>query len=127
MTEQLESALADEFPFMQRLPEHGGCWFGIDCGDGWYSLLREMCGEIAAAYRAAGRPVDLTVEQVKEKYGQLQFYYHPWDPMIDDIIGRYEERSAGVCEVCGAPGCLRTDLPWIQTLCEEHYARKKDG
>lgn len=120
MTAQLESALANEFSFIQRD-------LAIECQDGWYTLIREMCGEIAAAYGAADRTVDIVVEQIKEKYGQLRFYYHPWDPLIEDIVERYEDRSAYICESCGAPGCLRTDLFWVQTLCEEHYTRKKDG
>ena len=117
MTERLENALASEFPFMTGI--------GTDCGDGWYPLIREMCEEITAVYEAAGRPVDINVDQVKEKYGALCFYYHPYDPQVTEIADRYEDRSTCVCEICGAPGSLCTDLPWMQTLCREHHEREK--
>lgn len=117
MAEHWEEALAREFPFMTRVE--------IDCGDGWYHLLRELCREIAAVYEAAGSPVDIKVKQVKEKYGMLRFYYCPQIPQIDEIVDRYEEQSSCVCDVCGRPGCLHTDLRWHQTLCEEHYEQKK--
>ena len=127
MTDELENALAEEFPFMRWVPENGGRWIGIscDCEDGWYPLIREMCGEIATVFETADAPADIVVEQVKEKYGQLCVCYRSRNPLVEDIVERYEDRSAQICEVCGAPGCLRPDLFWIQTLCEEHYAQKK--
>ena len=71
------------------------------------------------------RTLAVVVEQVKEKYGQLRFYCRA-SLRIDELIDTCEELSARVCEVCGMAGCLRADLPWIQTLCEEHYEQKKD-
>lgn len=119
MTERLERTLAAEFPFMRDV-EYGG----IDCGDGWYPLIRELCRDITEVYATAGQPVDVVVQQVKEKYGQLRFYCRAslW---IEELIETYEERSAQVCEVCGMAGCLRAELPWIQTLCDEHYEQAK--
>lgn len=162
MTEKLEKALADEFPFMRRglsieeqqekgyIDDLYGA-FGLDCNNGWYQLIRDMCAEITAAYEAVGEPVDIVVDQVKEKYGTLRFYYHPkgqpiaihaFDSLsggpslrvrpgrseiyqkVAEIVDRYEEMSGHVCEICGAPGCLRTDLRWILTLCDEHYQKR---
>lgn len=122
MTDELENALAEEFPFMRWVPENGGRWIGIscDCEDGWYPLIREMCREITTAFETAGASVDLVVEQVKQKYGELRFYFQSNNPMLQTIVDKYEDRSGEVCEVCGRP-----DLFWIQTLCEEHYAQKK--
>lgn len=117
MTNCFEDTLAREFPFMAEV--------GIECGEDWYPLLREMCGEIVAAYEAAGKPVDLEVEQVKQKYGELCFYCCTPNPQVYHIVEQYEDRSAFACEICGMPGCLRTDLSWVQTLCEEHYEREK--
>lgn len=53
MTDELENALAEEFPFMRWVPEDGGRWIGIfcDCEDGWCPLIREMCREITTAMR----------------------------------------------------------------------------
>lgn len=117
MTAHLEDALASEFPFMSDIL--------IDCGDGWYQLIQEMCGEIARAHEAVGKPVDIVFYQIKEKYGQLRVYCCSRNCRIEDILDRYEEKSACVCDVCGRPGHLRTDLRWHQALCEEHYEQKK--
>lgn len=172
MQQHLQEALAAEFPFLYRGPymeEQRQQWgnicdlygaFGLDVGDGWYQLLRDMCAEITSAYEAEGTPVDIVVDQVKEKFGTLRFYYHHegqdikihaldslstgvslrfWpgaselQKEVARIIAAYEEKSGHICEVCGQPGSLRTDLSWMLTLCEEHYlprkpeARKKKG
>jgi len=165
MQTHLEEAISEQFPFMRQglsIGEQETQWggirdlygaFGLDVGDGWYQLIREMCAEITAAYEAAGREVDIVVDQVKEKYGTLRFYYHhedqetairafdclPGSPSlriqsghsslhqkVAEIVDKYEERSAYVCEVCGQPGILRTDLDWVLTLCDEHYQPKKE-
>lgn len=49
---------------------------------------------------------------------------------ITDIIKKYEDKSRFTCESCGSStGILRTELPWIRTLCNdclnEYYERKK--
>ncbi|MBR2274583.1 MAG: hypothetical protein IJ873_00750, partial [Lachnospiraceae bacterium] len=40
---------------------------------------------------------------------------------IARFIHEAEEKSAHVCEFCGAEGERRKDLRWIKTLCGEHY------
>ena len=81
MDRNLEMQLAEEFPFMRRkssLKEQENrdgmvsdlySAFGCEMRNGWYELMRGLCGEITEAYRDAGVPVDITVDQVKEKYG----------------------------------------------------------
>ncbi len=126
----------------EQRAQQGSVWdlygaFGLDIGDGWYQLIRDMCGEIAAAYEAEGAAVDLVVDQVKEKYGTLRFYYG-FDRQPDGsgpssalhekvarIVDDYEEKSAQICELCGKPGSLRKDLDWMLTLCDEHYRLRK--
>ena len=87
MRDELELKLAEEFPFMQQkktLQEQKTegrisdlySAFGCEVGDGWYELLHDMCSEIMEAYQKAGEPVNLVVDQVKEKFGTLRFYYH---------------------------------------------------
>ena len=134
---ELEMKLAEKYPFMrgQRTfeeQENTG-WiddlygaFGCECSDGWFDLLDGLCGEVAAVYDKAGVPVDIIVDQIKEKFGTLRFYYHfaspkekPFRRQIKDIVDKWEERSEETCENCGKPGTLRTDRYWIQTLCDE--------
>jgi hypothetical protein len=39
-------------------------------------------------------------------------------------ISKAENQSYEICEVTGKPGQLRTDLGWIETLCEEEYIKR---
>lgn len=160
MKDELEKALSDEFSFMRRglsakeqKEQYGGVYdlysaWGLQMCDGWFDLIRDMCTEITEAYKAAGEPVDIVVDQAKEKWGTLRFYwrprgqkitFHAFDSLdggpsmrvrpgfsavhqkVGEIVSKYEKQSAYVCEACGASGSLRTDLERVQTLCEEHY------
>ena len=162
MREELEQKLAEKYPFMRQQHSYGeqeadgfihdlyGA-FGCECGDGWYDLLSNLCAELAQAYEAEGIPVDIVVDQVKEKYGTLRFYYHfsdqapviqaidllgqctvrikPTDKefykRIDAIASKWEAASETVCEHCGKPGELRTDLGWALTLCDNCHQKHK--
>lgn len=160
MREELEKKLAETFSFMQineTLEEQkaGGeiydlySAFGCDCDDGWYELLYDLCTEITEVYKKYDQPADIVIDQIKEKYGTLRFYYHykgsedvptavdypggviRFTPIgnelrheIAQIVMKYEKKSAAVCEKCGKPGTLRDDLQWIHTLCDDCYKRR---
>ncbi len=146
MRDELEMKLAEEFSFMRKgltLAQQRAngsvndlySAFGCDCGDGWYELLRSLCTEIGEAYAEAGLPVDIGIDQIKEKFGTLRFYYHTWEHAdrtpenetayrevhlkIGEIVSGYEDKSEEICEECGKAGVLRSDLGWMQTLCGE--------
>lgn len=61
----------------------------------------------------------VTVTQVKEKYGTLRFYYSGGDEYIDGLVAMAESMSAATCEECGKPGRTNNN-GWLRTLCEEH-------
>lgn len=71
------------------------------------------------------RVTQVTVAQVKEKFGTLRFYYDGGDDYIDGLVEMAEHWAGNTCEECGKPGHLRYDLPWHKTLCEEHYEIRK--
>jgi hypothetical protein len=86
----------------------------------------QMAEEIA---EARFRPVpgacsQVVVEQVKEKFGTLRFYYRGGDDYVDGVVRMGEAMTAVTCETCGAPGRQRGG-GWIVTLCDEH-AEKRD-
>jgi hypothetical protein len=65
-------------------------------------------------------PVEQVVAtQVKEKFGDLRFYYTGGDALIDGVVRMAESMSGRTCEECGAPG-THSSSGWIRTLCEEH-------
>ncbi len=92
-----------------------------------------LCEEITVAYDKAGVLVDMRPAQVKEKYGTLRFYVDfesseeraELHKEIRHIIRRWEEKSATVCERCGAVGKYRGDLSYVLTLCDICYQQRK--
>jgi len=61
----------------------------------------------------------VVVDQVKEKFGTLRFYYSGGDERIDGMVRMAESMSGLTCEECGAPGKSRGG-GWVRTLCDEH-------
>lgn len=60
----------------------------------------------------------VTLDQVKEKYGTLRFYYSGGDDVVDGMVRMAESMSGVTCEECGNLG--RQVGGWIRTLCNEH-------
>ena len=188
MREDLDSGLVAQYPrlFSERympMTHTCMCW-GFEHGDGWYNIIKNMCGLIQghidwtrenrarslrfnrALRRAiAGNTRDLeyfysqrdyktrevrvgvisdhvrermqqeiaeslfrhvpeacsqvVVNQVKEKFGTLRFYYTGGDDYVDGVVRMGEGMSAVTCEDCGAPGRSRNG-GWIRTLCDHH-------
>lgn len=70
--------------------------------------------------RDISEPVEQVVAiQVKEKFGDLRFYYTGGDDLIDGVVRMAESMSGRTCEECGAPG-THSSGGWIRTLCEQH-------
>ena len=70
--------------------------------------------------REVEQPVcQVTLDQVKEKFGTLRFYYSGGDDVIDGMVRMAESMSAVTCEECGNPG-KQVGGGWITTLCKEH-------
>lgn len=70
-----------------------------------------------------------TVQQVKEKFAGLRFYYEPGtdDPVVaqqmKELVDAAEAASFKLCESCGQPGTLRDD-GWWATLCDAHAEQR---
>jgi hypothetical protein len=122
--------LKAEFPLMYT---HGDVYVG----PGWQNIIFALSREIQAhidhvnSYcdkypdNKVERVEQVTVEQVKEKFGGLRFYYSGGDSFIDGLVSMAEVWACDTCEVCGNPGTLR-DLPWMKTLCDEHFEEQKE-
>ena len=59
------------------------------------------------------------LDQVKEKFGTLRFYYTGGDDYIRGMVTMAESMSGVTCEECGKPG-TQTPGGWIKTVCVEH-------
>jgi hypothetical protein len=58
----------------------------------------------------------VTLDQVKEKFGTLRFYYSGGDDYISGMVSLAESMTGVTCEGCGNPGERRGD-GWIHTYC----------
>ena len=151
MKQELDKLLCEKYPKMlvnrnKPMTETCMCW-GFECGDGWFQILDSLMGNIqhhidwkekqrgwAIRFNSTAPPEDMrpvpdvipqvTLDQVKEKFGTLRFYYTGGDDVINGMVRMAESMSAVTCEQCGNPGTTGGQ-GWISTLCETH--RNKNG
>lgn len=119
MKAQLQQQLFDKYPkiFRQKdlsMQETAMCW-GFACGDGWYTLIDELCSAIQ--WRVKHKELFFEATQVKEKYGTLCFYYYGGDDYIQGLVSMAETMSGHICEICGNTGKTQ-GKGWIQTRCD---------
>lgn len=98
------------------------CW-GFSCGDGWFDILNQLMGNIQSYLDWKNKDGEVvpqvTLDQVKEKFGTLRFYYTGGDDYVRGLVSMAESMSGILCETCGKPG-TRTSGGWIKTACKEH-------
>jgi hypothetical protein len=139
MKQELDKLLCEKYPKMlvnrnKPMTETCMCW-GFECGDGWFQILDSLMSNIQhyidwnnknfeKGYKQYKQVPQVTLDQVKEKFGTLRFYYTGGDDVIDGMVRMAESMSAVTCEQCGNPGTTGGQ-GWITTLCETH--RNKNG
>lgn len=57
-------------------------------------------------------------DQVKEKFGELRFYYHGGDEQIEGIVDMAETFIWNTCHNCGSHDDLETTKGWISRVCK---------
>ena len=98
--------------------------FGFECGDGWYMLLKTLMTSIEwhldpdHAFPRKER-LDFQIDQIKEKFGGLRFYYSGGDERINGMVSLAESLSYQICEQCGSTKNVSQTIGWIATLCED--------
>lgn len=120
------------YPKMFGEPYGGFC-----VGEGWWQVIESLCANIQhhIDWKTSTRerllvdnPYDnkipevvaqVTVNQIKEKFGGLRFYYSGGDDTIDGMVRMAESWAAYSCEECGSRGTKRGG-GWIRTLCDAH-------
>lgn len=151
MREELDSKLCETYPLLFKnrnapMTETCMCW-GFDHGDGWYEIINQLCANIQShidwshknnawdlkwnsEHPDQQREVrtivpQVVVDQVKEKFGTLRFYYSGGDDVIDGMVRMAESMSAVTCEECGSPG-ETGGKGWISTLCQKHRDEREE-
>ena len=106
-----------------------GKYGGFAVNKGWYPILEKLCANIQHHLdwkEKQGTPVSqVTVAQIKEKFGGLRFYYDGGDDEISGMVRMAEAWADVACEECGAIG-TRRDGGWIRTLCDAHEAEYQE-
>lgn len=121
--EEFAKKMEERFPKMFA-EQYGG--FAV--GAGWWPILESLCSNIQQHLDWANRESEVVpqvvVEQIKEKFGGLRFYYQGGDEQIHGMVRMAEAWADSSCEECGKPGERRSG-GWIRTLCEEHEAERQ--
>jgi hypothetical protein len=98
------------------------------CPVGWQPMVEELCSKLAKIVEE--KNVVFQIEQIKEKFGGLRFYYFYNGDRVDeiaDLIHEAEERSFKICEVTGEEGELRIKgkgYGWLKTLSDGEAGRQ---
>lgn len=134
MIQSLQEKLYEDFPDLfadrNKSPRESCMSFGIECGNGWYDLIRSVCYRIKQheenkKYRKeSASDISVVFNQVKEKFGGLRIYYRGGDDYVDGVVDMAEEMSYKICERCGNRGTPNQG-GWIVTLCD--FCRQEDA
>jgi hypothetical protein len=102
--------------------------FGIEIPQGWNNLFDLLCQFIGDFIGED----NIFVSQIKEKWGELRFYYQlsgdfskKQTEIIDNFIAEFTILSQITCAVCGEPGYIRNELGWLTPYCDEHFYLEK--
>ena len=107
--------MEEKYPAMFSQP-----YGGFAVGEGWWPILESLCGQIQHHIDWKNKQsvivAQVTVAQIKEKFGGLRFYIYGGDEYIRGMIAFAESMSYKTCESCGNPGKVG-GKGWITTLC----------
>ena len=78
-------------------------------GEGWHALVLEL-------YKLCEQH-DVTITQIKEKYGSLRFYVAGAPDIVLDAIEAAEKKSETTCELCGNEGKIIKRNHWLMCRC----------
>jgi hypothetical protein len=125
--DEFVKSMETKYPKMFSQP-YGG--FAVD--KGWWPILQALCANIQHHIdwwnkNHEKHPIveQVVVEQIKEKFGGLRFYYTGGDEKIQGMVRMAEAWADRSCEECGAPGRTR-EGGWIKTLCDHHEAERQE-
>ena len=68
----------------------------------------------------------VTLDQVKEKFGTLRFYYTGGDDVIDGMVRMAESMSGCTCESCGNTAERGSDGGWVRTMCQPCLTQREE-
>ena len=84
-----------------------------------FDLIDTLCHVIQHRVDSTSQP-QISISQIKEKFGQLRFYIRGGDEYIKGLVGMAEVLSGKICEECGRPGARKSVKGWQIVRCEQH-------
>jgi hypothetical protein len=96
-----------------------GGYGGICCGEGWFNILNMLSRNIQHYLDWKPEVPQVTVSQIKEKFGSLRFYYEGGDEYVKGMVSMAESMSEVTCEKCGNPGETKDRHGWLITMCNQ--------
>lgn len=128
MKKELDEKLVKEYPTIfknrySKINESCMAW-GFECGAGWYSIIDCLCRCIVEREKnltdKEKTVFPVVADQVKEKFGELRFYFSGGDEVIEGMVDMATELSRHTCEDCGntSTAKVRSNFGWLSTLCD---------
>ena len=121
--EEYSKRMQERFPKM-----YSGKYGGFAIGKGWWPLIEKLSeviqNRIDHQQKQGNDCPQVIVEQVKEKFGTLRFYYQGGDDFIHGATWLAESMTGMLCEECGGLGTRRSG-GWVRTLCDAHEAERQ--
>lgn len=123
-----EEKLIQKYPDLFYKSDDGvcNCPCGVYVPSGWEPIVEELCGAIhdyvTKTYRFKDGekvyPPSVRIDQIKEKFGGLRFYYSGGDEQVAGMVHFAEYLCNKICEVSGERGELCSRGGWLKTLSE---------
>jgi len=117
-TEHLFNTYPRLFPEKNRSIHDSLIPFGMECGNGWFWLLNNLCESIQSYIDNNGLD-QIEFIQVKEKFGTLRIYESGCDDITYGMIIMAENMSKHICETCGSTENVTSEGSWVRTLCNK--------
>ena len=106
---------------------YSGKYGGFAVGKGWYPIIERLSSSIQQHIEWKNKDSEVcpqvVVEQIKEKFGGLRFYYQGGDEYINGLVSMAESWAGIACEECGGIG-KRRGGGWVRTLCDAHETER---
>lgn len=111
------------FGFTNGVPDDAK--WGIDCGNGWGTLIRSMCAALENRERDTGRAIRFSL--IQQKMGVLQCTLIGFDDFTRGVVDLAHWMSYSTCEICGNQGRVgRGTKGWVRVLCPVCRAANPD-
>lgn len=135
--DEFERKMHEKYPLLFSQP-----YGGIAVGKGWWPIIETLCDQIDSYtkwrnntrealqkdnpynHKIPKKVPQVVVQQIKEKFGGLRFYYEGGDEHIGGMVRMAESWAHRSCEDCGAPATKQT-TGWIRNVCDKHFEERE--